>query len=125
MGGSSPEYFISFETKDRSTIFGFCRLRLSKYAGQETYHHINGCGLIRELHVYGQLIAVSTPLASSSSSSSSRKGDSQHVGFGKQLMFAAEKIAYAHGFKRTCVISGVGVRHFYRKLGEEWVVCVV
>jgi hypothetical protein len=24
-GGSSPEFFISFETKDRKTIFGFCR----------------------------------------------------------------------------------------------------
>lgn len=68
---------------------------------------IKNCAFIRELHVYGQLVKIG-------------KKDvlaSQHKGLGKQLMAAAEKIAKDHGFKKVAVISGVGVRGYYRKLG--------
>jgi elongator complex protein 3 len=42
---------------------------------------------------------------------------SQHKGLGKKLMLEAERIAKEQNFKKVAVISGVGVRGYYRKLG--------
>ena len=44
---------------------------------------------------------------------------SQHLGLGKQLMEEAEKISKKNKCKEIKVISGVGVREYYRKLGYE------
>merc|ERR1711965_1087750 len=41
------------------------------------------------------------------------------MGFGRQLMAAAELEARKRGFKKAAVISGVGTRNYYRKLGYE------
>lgn len=103
------EYFISFENNDRSIIYGFARLRLSNNAGIGYLPELENAALVRELHVYGQLVAV---------------GDSddqaaQHYGFGKRLMKKAEQIAFENGFRKIAVISGVGVRNYYKKLGYE------
>ncbi len=44
----------------------------------------------------------------------------QHQGFGMLLMEEAERIAREeHGSKNLLVISGVGTRHYYRKMGYE------
>lgn len=44
----------------------------------------------------------------------------QHQGYGSLLMAQAERIAVEeHGSHRLAVISGVGTRHYYRKLGYE------
>ncbi len=44
----------------------------------------------------------------------------QHQGFGTLLMEEAERIARdEHGSKKLAVISGVGTRFYYRKLGYE------
>lgn len=97
------EYFISWESLDQKTLFGFCRLRLpSKPAAN---HHLHGCALVRELHVYGQLQPPGT------------KGQVQHRGLGQRLLAEAEKIAKQQDWKKIAVISGVGVRGYYRKLG--------
>jgi histone acetyltransferase (RNA polymerase elongator complex component) len=45
------------------------------------------------------------------------KSKSQHVGLGTRLMQHAEKMAAYHGYGKVAVISGVGVRHYYRRLG--------
>ena len=73
-------------------MIGFCRLRLDKRA------------LIRELHVYGR----STELE--------KKGSVQHRGFGKKLIRMAEGIARKK-YKKIYVISGIGVKGYYKKLG--------
>ncbi len=39
------------------------------------------------------------------------------MGMGKSLVGEAEKIARKAGFKKMAVISGVGVRGYYKKLG--------
>lgn len=69
---------------------------------------IGATSLIRELHVYGSVVPVSE-----------RKLDKfQHQGYGVLLMENAEKIAKnEHGSKKIAVISGVGTRKYYRKLG--------
>ena len=44
----------------------------------------------------------------------------QHQGFGTLLMEEAERIAREeHGAVKIAVISGVGTRAYYRKLGYE------
>jgi len=120
------EYFISADSLDPSTssgqggkiLYGFCRLRLS----HNTYHTtqskkhktrdmLQDVALIRELHVYGELVPVST------SAGSVQASRIQHIGFGKKLMLEAEKIARDNGYKKIAVIAGVGVRGYYRKLG--------
>ena len=65
--------------------------------------------LVRELHVYGQLIATGNKTAA----------DAQHTGLGRKLMAEAERRARAHGCREVAVISGVGARGYYRKLGYE------
>ena len=42
------EHFLSFETPDEATIFGFVRLRLSANAGAGAFSSLEGCALIRE-----------------------------------------------------------------------------
>lgn len=43
----------------------------------------------------------------------------QHSGFGKSLLLNAENISKSYGCDRTMVISGLGVRNYYRKIGYE------
>jgi ELP3 family radical SAM enzyme/protein acetyltransferase len=120
-GSSGEDYFLSFETPDEKVIFGFCRLRLSIHAGyvedKNTKTHINtlsmlnGCAFIRELHVYGRVNRVNDK---------SRNGnDVQHRGFGRKLIAKAEEIAQNAGYTKMAIISGVGVREYYRKFGYE------
>ena len=41
----------------------------------------------------------------------------QHKGIGSRLLCEAEKICYKNGIENIAIISGVGVREFYRKKG--------
>ena len=113
------EYFISFETEDEKILFGFLRLRLSKNSGgylfedEYIFPELKDCALIRELHVYGQVKKVSDV------KESSIYGNVQHVGFGKQLVNKAIEISRENNFKKIAVISGVGVKNYYRKFGFE------
>ncbi len=104
------EYFLQFVDK-KNKILGFLRLRIPEHflAPKKDFFlkNIAGSALIRELHIYGQ----STPI--------SDKGDIQHTGLGKKLIQKAEEIAKSYGCKRIAVISGVGVREYYRRLGFE------
>ena len=95
------EIFISYETK--KALFGFVRLRIpSKPFRKEI---TNKTALIRELHVYGKTLGVG------------KKGESsQHKGIGKKLMSEAERIAKNEfGSEKMVVISGLGVKEYYRK----------
>ena len=98
------EVFLSFE-KD-GALFGFCRLRKpAKPFMKEINDHT--CG-IRELHVYGDAAPIGG------------EGEVQHHGLGKQLLQEAEKIAREEfDARKVLVISGVGAREYYRKLGYE------
>ncbi len=91
------EYFIEYSDK-KDYLFGLVRARIPDN---------KDIMFIRELHVYGEQI----PLG--------KKGSIQHRGIGKMLMSKAEEIAKKRGLKRIDVISGVGVREYYRKLGYK------
>lgn len=100
----STEYFISAETKEE--LVGFCRLRLP--SNNLRTEITKDSALIRELHVYGPAQRIS------------EHGDSpQHKGLGRQLMKIAEETAKENGKKKMVVISGLGVRNYYRKLGYK------
>lgn len=92
------EYFISADSRNGKTLYGFCRLRLDRESPIAP-------AIIRELHVYGELVPVG--------------GEKrvQHSGLGKQLLEEAENIARQDGAERMAIISGVGVRGYYKKLG--------
>lgn len=47
----------------------------------------------------------------------SKKSTIQHNGFGKSLLKIAEIISAYHGYSRFAVISGVGVRNYYKRHG--------
>jgi ELP3 family radical SAM enzyme/protein acetyltransferase len=122
------EYFISIESKDKETIYGFCRLRLSDNMGFiksggykelknnnediNLFPYLNNMAMIRELHVYG----VMTPL-NKKNNNKTQDVSHQHKGFGKMLIKTAENIAINKNFHKIGVISGVGVRKYYQKLG--------
>src|SRR4030095_5350009 len=98
------EIFLSFENEE-DLIAGFLRLRLP---AQSRRLEIDAdSALVRELHVYG----AEVPLEGS--------GKVQHRGLGIRLLKEAEDIARAEGRKKMLIISGVGVREYYRKHGYE------
>ena len=103
------EYFLSFESANRKILYGFLRLRFNNSNAQLAFSVLKNSALIRELHIYGQMTPVSAKLNSSV----------QHKGLGKKLMLEAEKIARQNGFKKIAVISGIGVREYYRKLNYK------
>lgn len=91
------EVFVSYENEE-NLIAGFIRLRLPSD---------NAHALIRELHVYGQEVPLKE---------NSERG-AQHRGIGSRLLAEAERIAKDTGKARILVISGVGVREYYRHHG--------
>jgi elongator complex protein 3 len=101
------EYFLSFEDKLRQVVFAFCRLRIVNEEPENPAKKINYHAFIRELHTYGQLLSIGVH----------NKDHSQHKGLGKKLIIEAEKIVLNNKIKKLAVISGVGVRDYYRKNG--------
>ena len=103
------ETFLSYEDPEQDILVGLLRLRKPS---EEVFRPElkNGVSVVRELHVYGSVV----PVAGRDPSKF------QHQGFGTLLMEEAEKIARdEHGARKLSVISGVGTRNYYRKLGYE------
>ena len=97
------EVFVSFEDVESDLLLGFVRLRYpARQLRSEITEHT---ALIRELHVYGSTARLG------------KEGVVQHRGIGKRLMAEAERIAREDGYRKMLVISGVGVREYYARLG--------
>ncbi len=102
------EVFLSMEDTDYDSIAAYLRLRLpSEYAHRP---EMRDAAVVREVKVFGREVPVGM-----------REKDAwQHKGMGSQLMSEAERIAKEEwGVTRIVVISGIGVRNYYRKLGYE------
>ena len=101
------EFFLQYiDSKGR--LLGFLRLRLPEHFLKNKKFFISsieGSALVRELHIYGPAASLG------------EKGKVQHKGLGRALLEKAENIAKHYGAKRIAIISGVGVRNYYRKLG--------
>ncbi|XP_027709692.1 elongator complex protein 3 isoform X1 [Petaurus breviceps papuanus] len=101
------ETFLSYEDPEQDILIGLLRLRK---CSEESFRPElkGGVSIVRELHVYGSVVPVS----------SRDPAKFQHQGFGMLLMEEAERIAkQEHGARKIAVISGVGTRNYYRKIG--------
>ncbi|MDO9550127.1 MAG: tRNA uridine(34) 5-carboxymethylaminomethyl modification radical SAM/GNAT enzyme Elp3 [Methanoregula sp.] len=99
------EHFISAVSDD--SLIGFTRLR---FPSQVYRPELEGAALMRELHVYGSIVPVG------------RDADSeeyQHRNYGRALLALAEETAISAGYSRLAIMSGMGVRPYYRRQGYE------
>ncbi|KAI8612785.1 hypothetical protein BC830DRAFT_1135139 [Chytriomyces sp. MP71] len=105
------ETFLSYEDPRQDILIGLLRLRkCSPATFRKELTECGQCSIVRELHVYGSIVPIHNRDPTSF----------QHQGFGTLLMEEAERIAREeHKSVKLAVISGVGTRHYYRKLGYE------
>ncbi|OAG31077.1 elongator complex protein 3 [Nematocida displodere] len=105
----SWETFLAYEDTAKDILIGLLRLR---QCGSNTFRpELAGkVSIIRELHVYGSVVPVQgRDLAKF-----------QHQGYGKLLVAEAERIAREeHASAKLAIISGIGTRNYYRRLGYE------
>ena len=103
------ETFLAYEDPKQDILIALLRLR--KCSDTHTFRpelKSQPTSLVRELHVYGSAVPVHAR--------DPRKF--QHQGYGTLLMEEAERIAMnEHGSRKISVISGIGVRSYYGKLG--------
>ncbi|MFH1401389.1 MAG: tRNA uridine(34) 5-carboxymethylaminomethyl modification radical SAM/GNAT enzyme Elp3 [Parcubacteria group bacterium] len=93
---AGKEIFLSFENKNRKKLYSLLRLRINEDSA-----------IIREIHTYGQLVPISK-----------KQVAAQHQGLGKKLIQESEKIIKKEfKLKKITVISGIGARDYFRKLG--------
>jgi elongator complex protein 3 len=100
------EVFLAYEDTNDS-IYGFLRLRKPSNLAHRKEVGNDSC-IVRELHVYGKSLKLG------------EKGEKeiQHSGLGKNLMKEAEKISKEEfDATKLLVISAVGTREYYQKLG--------
>ncbi len=100
------EHFLEFATRD-DQIAAFARLSLPAEPADEG--ELANAALLREVHVYGASLALGERVGSAA----------QHAGLGRQLIDAAATLARDAGFANLAVISSVGTRPYYRRLGFE------
>jgi len=110
---NGKEIFLSLEDDENNILFGFLRLRKLARPYRTELREKNGSpsAIVRELHVFGQLVDIG------------RKNDflissSQHKGYGSKLLEIAENIVKNEfGFNTISIISAIGTREYYKKFG--------
>jgi elongator complex protein 3 len=107
---ATTEHFMSYVTP-HAKLAGFLRLSLPSpdATHAEILDELRGCAVIREVHVYGPALEIGE----------ASHGEAQHTGLGTRLIEQATQVERDAGFKRIAVISAIGTREYYRKLGFE------
>ncbi|HBR71732.1 MAG TPA: tRNA uridine(34) 5-carboxymethylaminomethyl modification radical SAM/GNAT enzyme Elp3 [Candidatus Moranbacteria bacterium] len=105
------EIFLQYVSRDKSKLFALLRLRVaSKNNAHNFIPALQNSALIREVHTYGKLAQIDKK----------DKTSPQHIGLGKKLILEAEKISRQEfGINKIAIISGIGVKGYYRKLGYK------
>ena len=109
------EVFLSLEDYDNETLYGFLRLRkLAKPHRKELREKDgNPSAIVRELHVLGQVVDIGN-------NNDFNFNSSQHRGYGSNLLGIAENIVKNEfGLDCLSIISAIGTRQYYKKLGYE------
>jgi elongator complex protein 3 len=101
------EHFVSAEDFDRDVLVGFCRLR---FPGDPVRRELGNAAVVRELHVYGSEVGVGEAAGAVGADDAAH----QHRGWGKRLLRTAETVAADAGYEKLAVLSGIGVREYYR-----------
>jgi len=104
------EIFLSYEHPESETLIGFLRLRIPSEKAHRAEVKEHKTALIRELHIYGEALPFGV-----------RKDEAwQHKGFGKNLLYEAEKItAEEYDCRKILITSAVGVRQYYARQGYK------
>jgi elongator complex protein 3 len=112
---TSEEAFLAMET-GAGRLLGFLRLSLPRAgaapelsAVYAALPEIADAAMIREVHVYGPALAIGA----------GSDGEAQHSGLGAGLVAEARRRARDAGFARIAVISAIGTRAYYARLGFE------
>ena len=98
------EYFISARRGDNA-LLGFVRLRIPYEPWR--LECSSQSAFIRELHVYGSLVPIGKDAGGS---------EQQHRRYGQELVERAEAKARELGCTQMCIMAGVGVRPYYKRL---------
>ena len=102
--GVGEEHFLQF-VDGQSRLAGFLRLSLPTAAAPLA--ELRGRAVIREVHVYGAMVGLGER----------RAGAAQHRGLGRELVETALAQASRRGYRGVAVISSIGTRDYYRRLG--------
>jgi elongator complex protein 3 len=112
------EHFVSYEDREQDLLVGFCRVRFPE---DPVRRALQDAAVVRELHVYGSEVAVGGEADSGGTAEgapASAVGQHQHRGYGRRLVRRAESLAADAGYDKLAILSGIGVRQYYReKLG--------
>ncbi|MCW3983160.1 MAG: tRNA uridine(34) 5-carboxymethylaminomethyl modification radical SAM/GNAT enzyme Elp3 [Candidatus Bathyarchaeota archaeon] len=104
------EVFISAEDPQNNVLLGYLRLRIPSTKAHRPEITEAPSAIVRELHVYGPLVPVGKR----------PDGEWQHRGYGKELLAEAERIARVEfGREKLLVISALGTRRYYMRLGYQ------
>lgn len=103
LGGK--EYFLSFESQGK--LYSLLRLRLPTKNQPVLFKALNNAAIVREVHTFGSALALKKH----------SQAKTQHQGLGKKLIKEAENICIKKGFNKLAVISAIGTKEYYQKLG--------
>jgi elongator complex protein 3 len=101
------EIFLSIETKNRKKLYAYLRLRLPSKE-KSIFPVLQNSAIIREIHTFGKATGLGK-----------KQNAPQHKGFGKKLIIEAEKISKDKKYKNIAVISGIGVKNYWKNLKYE------
>mgnify|MGYP004625542857 FL=1 len=111
---NTREHFLQWVTPE-NRIAGFLRLSLPCQHEVEKLQETEGAfpieagqAMIREVHVYGKVAQLH-----------GEEQNAQHRGLGKALVERACEIAVEAGYRTINVISAIGTRGYYARLGFE------
>lgn len=101
-----PNFLVPSSQPCDVKLFSLLRLRLPE-DNSPLFPELQDSAIVRELHTYGKTVLHSQK----------HSLHTQHQGLGKLLMKEAEKLAKQNGYRQIAVISSIGTRQYYRKLG--------
>ncbi len=105
------EIFLSFEDTKKDILISLVRLRIPSEKAHRKEITEKPSSIIREIHTYGPLVPIDKE----------PKKEWQHRGYGKELVAEAEKISKEEfDKKKLVIISGVGVKKYFFKLGYSY-----
>jgi elongator complex protein 3 len=105
------ELFISAEEPKTDALIGYLRLRIPSEKATRPEIKASFCSVVRELHVYGSLVPVGMHVERAW----------QHKGYGEALLAEAERLTLErYNLKKILVISALGTKQYYRRLGYDY-----
>lgn len=109
LASGGNEIFLQY-IDDSNNIYAMLRLRIPSCVKDHWIDELDNSAIIREVHTYGPMVQIGKV----------NKENTQHAGLGKKLLKVAEKITKEEfNLEKIAVISGVGVRGYYKKLGYK------